>query len=73
MKPSALLNIAHRSMAATLIISLIVIYLIYGIDLGFAIPMLVFLHILFVIMAAIFKISYVARLTALKQLGRPVH
>jgi hypothetical protein len=73
MKPIALLKAAHWSMAITFIISLAILYVIYGAELNLSIPLLIFLHILFVVFAAIFKISYVARLTALKQLGRPVH
>jgi ABC-type transport system involved in Fe-S cluster assembly fused permease/ATPase subunit len=54
----------------TLIFSLILVYVIYGAELNLSILLLIFLHILFVLLAAIFKISYVARLTALKQLGK---
>lgn len=73
MKPSGMLKLAHWSMASAFIVSLIVLYVIYGAELSLSIPVLIFLHILFVVIAAIFKISYVARLTALKQMGRPVH
>lgn len=60
-------------MAATFIFSLALLYIIYGAELNLSIPLLIFLHILFVLLAAVFKISYVARLAALKQLGRPVN
>lgn len=73
MKPSILLKVAHWGMATTLIASLGIIYVIYGMDYGLKIPMLVFLHIFLVLTAAIFKISYVVRLNALQQLGRPNH
>lgn len=73
MNSSALLRAAHLSMAITLMISLSILYIIYGAELSLTIPTLIFLHILFIMFATIFKISYVARLTALKQLGRPVH
>lgn len=73
MKPSTLLKTAHWAMAISFIISLALIYIIYGAELNLGIPLLIFLHILFVLLAALFKIGYVARLTALKQLGRPVN
>lgn len=73
MKPSTLLKTAHWTMAFSFIISLILIYIIYGAELNLGIPLLIALHILFVLLAALFKIGYVARLTALKQLGRPVN
>lgn len=73
MKSSTMLKAAHWSMAITFILSLILLYVIYGAELNLKIPILIFLHVLFVLFAAIFKISYIARLTALKQLGRPVH
>jgi len=73
MKPPTLLKTAHWSMAITLVFSLALLYIIYGAELNLSIPLLIFLHILFVFLAAIFKISYVARLTALKQLGRAVN
>lgn len=70
MIPSTMLKVANISMGITFGISLITLYIIYGSHLVLSIPVLIFLHISFVIFAAIFKISYVARLTALKQLGR---
>lgn len=73
MTPSQILTTAHISMATSFIVALATLYIIYGSHLNLSIPILIFLHISFVIIAAIFKISYVARLTALKQLGRPVH
>ena len=73
MKSLTLLKVAHISMAVTFLLSLIILVVIYGMELQLGIPLLIFLHILFVVMAAIFKISYVVRLNALKQLGRPVH
>jgi hypothetical protein len=73
MKPTVLLNIAHWSMGITLVLVLFTIYVIYGANLALSIPLLVFLHIFLVLMAAIFKISYVVRLNALQQLGRSAH
>jgi len=73
MKSSTILKTAHWSMAITFILSLVLLYLIYGIELNLSIPLLIFLHIMFILFAAVFKISYVARLTALKQMGKPVN
>jgi len=73
MKPSILLNTANWSMGVTLALSTIIIYVIYIRDLGLSIPVLVTLHILFIIMAAIFKVSYVARLTALRRMNKLAH
>jgi hypothetical protein len=73
MHANRLLKAAHWSMAVTLILSLSIIYLAYGSAVTLSIPVQVMLHILLIIFPAIFKISYVARLNALKQLGRPVN
>ena len=73
MKSMMLLHIAHWSMTITFTLFLFTAYIIYGSDLLLSIPLLVFLHIFLVLMAAIFKVSYVARLTALQQLKRPAH
>ncbi len=73
MKSATILKAAHWSMATTFILSLAILYIIYGTELNLSIPILIVLHILVVLFAAIFKISYVARLTVLTQLGRPVH
>lgn len=71
MAPSTILKIAHISMATTFTVAVITLYIIMVAILIYGISALIFLHILFVFLAAIFKISYVAQLTALKQLGRP--
>lgn len=75
MHANRLLKAAHWSMAVTLILSLSlsIIYLAYGSAVTLSISVQVMLHILLIIFPAIFKISYVARLNALKQLGRPVN
>ena len=72
MKPQKLLSLAHISMLVTFCLALLLLYVIYGAEFGLGIPVLIFLHIIFVVLAAVFKVSYVVRLTALKQLGRPV-
>ena len=73
MHANKLLKAAHWSRAVTLILSLSIIYLAYGSAVTLSIPVQVMLHILLIIFPAMFKISYVARLNALKQLGRPVN
>lgn len=73
MNSFTLLKIAHWSMAVTFAVGVLIIYFIYGAELNLSIPVLVFLHIFLVIMATIFKISYVTRLAALKQMGRAAH
>jgi len=73
MKPAILLSIAHWVMGITFSFSILILYIIYGRDLGLNIFTLVSLHILFVLLAVLFKISYVVRLAALKQMGRAAH
>jgi uncharacterized membrane protein len=70
MTPERLLSAAHFSMAISLVVSLGVIYLVYISEVELSIPLLVGLHICLIIFPAVFKVAYVARLTALKQLGR---
>jgi len=72
MTPARLLSAAHVSMVISLVISLGIIYLVYISEVELSIPKLVGLHICLIIFPAIFKVAYVARLTALKQLGRAV-
>lgn len=73
MNPFTLLKIAHWSMGLSLSVASGVIYVLYGTRISLGIPTLVFLHIFFIVLATFFKVSYVMRLTALKQLGRPVN
>ena len=73
MKPSVLLTAAHWAMALTFSISLVILYFLYCRPTDVSILTSVLLHIAFIIAAVILKISYVARLAALKSLGRPAH
>lgn len=73
MKPQNLLIFAHWAMAITFLLSVLIVYLAYGTSMHLAISTQVILHIGLIIFPALFKISYVIRLTALKQLGRPVN
>lgn len=72
MKSTTLLMCAHWVMALTLTFSLLIVYVAYGTDLILAIRTEVLLHVGLIIFPALFKISYIVRLTALKQLGRAV-
>lgn len=54
-------------------LSVAIIYIAYGAELSLSIPVQVALHIFLIILPAFFKIGYVVRLNALKQLGRPVN
>lgn len=73
MKPVDILRLAHWSMGITFSLGGFILILIYGTRIPLGIPVTVFLHILFVLLATGFKVSYVARLAALKQLGRDAH
>lgn len=72
-KPQTLLSFAHWAMALCLLVSLGIVYLVYISDVQLSIAALIALHIALIIFPGIFKLGYVVRLTALKQLGRPVN
>lgn len=72
MNSTTMLTFAHWVMAATLLLSLTIVYVAYGTDLILTIHTQVLLHVGLIIFPALFKISYIIRLTALKQLGRSV-
>jgi hypothetical protein len=72
MNPKAMLTSAHWAMATTLLLSLLIVYIAYGANLRLTIQTQVFLHVGLIVLPAFFKISYIIRLNALKQLGRPV-
>lgn len=73
MNSTTMLTCAHWVMATTLLFSLTIVFVTYGTDLVLAIQTQVLLHVGLIIFPALFKISYILRLTALKQLGRPVN
>ncbi len=73
MKPQHLLTSAHWTMAITFSLSILIVYLAYGTNMHLAISTQVILHVGLIIFPALFKVSYIIRLTALKQLGRPVN
>lgn len=73
MKPHRLLSYAHWAMSICFLISLAIAYLIYGSSVELSIGFLVALHIGLILFPGVFKVAYVTRLTALKQLGRSVN
>ncbi len=73
MNPKAMLNYAHCTMATTLSLSLLIVYITYGSNLILTIPTQALLHVGLIIFPTFFKISYIIRLNALKQLGKPVN
>lgn len=72
MNATSLLAFAHWVMAFTLSFSLLIVYVAYGTDVMLTIRTQVLLHVGLIIFPALFKISYIVRLNALKQLGRAV-
>ena len=73
MNPKTMLNYAHCTMAATLSLSLLIVYITYGSNLILTISTQALLHVGLIIFPTFFKISYIIRLNALKQLGKPVN
>jgi ABC-type molybdate transport system permease subunit len=73
MNPKAMLTYAHCTMATTLCFSLLIVYVMYGTNFTFTIPVQALLHVCLIIFPTFFKISYIVRLNALKQLGKPVN
>lgn len=73
MNPKAMLTCAHCTMAATFCLSLLIVYIIYGSAFILTIPAQAVLHVGLIIFPTFFKISYIIRLNALKQLGQPVN
>lgn len=64
-----LLRTANMSMALTFLFFLVSVVLAYGYEQHFPIMTLTLLHVSQLILAGIFKVSYVIRLVAQKQLG----
>ncbi|WP_339615448.1 hypothetical protein [uncultured Gilvimarinus sp.] len=74
MAPDLLLSAAHGSMAVCGAVSLVIVYLLYGAPEALVLPLPVTVagHIALILFPAVFKLGYVLRLAALKQMGRPV-
>ena len=73
MNPKAMLHYAHCTMATALCVSLLIVYILYGSNLILTIPVQALLHVGLIIFPTCIKVSYIVRLYALKQLGRPVN
>lgn len=67
-----LLSYAHWAMGICFVLSITIVYLVYGSGIELSIGLLVALHIGLILFPGVFKVAYVTRLTALKQLGRSV-
>lgn len=68
-----MLTYAHCTMATTFCLSLLIVYVSYGSKLTLTIPTQALLHVGLILFPTFFKISYIVRLNALKQLGKPVN
>jgi hypothetical protein len=73
MTPNVLLQLAHASMAVCGVISLVIVYLLYGMPSTMPLPVTIAGHIALIVFPAFFKLGYVLRLAALKQMGRAVN
>lgn len=72
MNPIKLLNLAHLGIFLSLLLSAGAVAMGYFFYQALSLGVQVAAHIALIVLPAILKISYLARLTALKQLGRPV-
>lgn len=73
MTPNALLQVAHGSMVVCGAVSLLIVYLLYGMPNTMPLPATIAGHIALIVFPAVFKLGYVLRLAALKQMGRAVN
>lgn len=69
MSNTLLLKLANTSMLTTLVIFVICVVLAYGFDHHFPLLGLTLLHISQIVLAGLFKLSYVVHLVAQQQLG----
>lgn len=72
MNPLKLLHVAHTGMLLSLVLSLAALSLAYVFSHSLGLATQVASHIALIVFPAFFKLGYVLRLTALKQLGRAV-
>jgi hypothetical protein len=64
-----LLKLANASMLTTLMVFVVCVVLVYGFDSHFPLVGLTLLHVAQIVLAGLFKVSYVVRLVAQQQLG----
>lgn len=72
MQPIKLLNLAHVGMVLSVALSLGAVAMGYWFYHGLSLVWQVAAHVSLIPFVTLLKISYIARLVALKQLGRPV-
>lgn len=63
---------ANTAMVVFLVLFLIVAYLAWGLEAEFPLMVIAVLHFLQILLAGLFKLSYVVRLIAQNQLGQPL-
>ena len=67
-----LLKGANMAMVVFLVLFLVVAYLAWGLEAQFPLMVIAVLHFLQILLAGLFKLSYVVRLIAQNQLGQPL-
>ncbi|KFZ29872.1 hypothetical protein IDAT_01900 [Pseudidiomarina atlantica] len=72
MTAHTLLRSANTAMVVFLTLFLIVAYLAWGMEAQLPLMLIAVLHFLQILLAGLFKISYVIRLIAQNQLGQPL-
>jgi len=72
MTASSLLSFANRSMVISFIAFLFSLYGAYGMEHNLPLMLVTLLHVSQIVLAGIFKLSYVVRIAAQKQLGMAV-
>lgn len=70
MTPQKTLRVANTSMCLTLLAFATCVYVAYFMDDYFPLMVIVLMHVAQIILAGVFKFSYVLRLVAQKQLGQ---
>ncbi|WP_341937234.1 hypothetical protein [Marinimicrobium sp. C2-29] len=73
MQPEKLLQLAHFGMLASVVLTLGAVALGYWFYQGLSLTLQIAAHFSLIPFATVLKISYITRLVALKQLGRPVN
>lgn len=72
MTAHTLLRSANTAMVVFLTLFLIVAYLAWGMEAQLPLMLIAVLHFLQILLAGLFKVSYVVRLIAQNQLGQPL-
>ncbi|WP_417664694.1 hypothetical protein [Pseudidiomarina donghaiensis] len=67
-----LLKGANLAMVVFLLLFLVVAYMAWGLEAQFPLMVIAVLHFLQILLAGLFKLSYVVRLIAQNQLGQPL-